>query len=304
MKILITGSSGFIGSYLKSFLEKKGIEIIRYDLKDNPSQDTRDFVGLKEKIRGMDGVVHLAAVSRVKLAYENPLECINTNVGGTINVLEAARTYYQAESRPWVIFGSSREVFGESRLLPATEETPRHPMNVYGIAKIAGEDLCQIFSKDYGLKTRVLRFSNAYSGKNDQLDRVIPKFILQAAKNEDLVINGTGQEIFDFTYIGDTIQGIWGCIQEIEKSQKLYDDFILASGQPTSLQELAETIISILNSQSKIRYMEGRSYDVNKFYADPEKAKRILGFNPSTDLKNGLERVIEEFKKEKMILKL
>jgi len=297
MKILITGSSGFIGSALKDFLAKQNIGVILYDLKDTPPNDTRDFANLKEKMKGVDGVVHLAAVSRVILAFEDPLTCINTNVGGTINVLEAARQ----GSRPWIIFGSSREVFGESRPLPVTEETPCHPMNVYGIAKIAGENLCQIFSKDYGLKTRVLRFSNVYTGKNDQLDRVIPKFILQAAKNEDLFINGTGQEIFDFTYINDTVQGIWGCIQEIQKSQQSYNDFILATGKPTSLKELAETIIKTLNSQSEIKYSEGRAYDVSKFYADPAKAMQILKFNPSTDLQEGLRRAIQELKKEKII---
>lgn len=298
MRILITGSSGFIGSALGNFLEKQGIEVLHYDLKDNPPNDTGDFANLRGKMAGADGVVHLAAVSRVIKAFEDPLACINTNVGGTINVLEAAR---QADHRPWVIFGSSREVFGESRPLPVTEETPRHPMNVYGIAKIAGEDLCNIFSKDYGLKTRALRFSNVYTGSNDQLDRVIPKFILKAVKNEDLVINGTGQEIFDFTYIDDTIRGIFGCIQEVEKSQQPYNDFILASGRPTSLSELAEIVIKALNSRSKIKYSQGRSYDVNKFYADPVKAKQILGFNPKTVLEEGIIKVIEEFKRESII---
>lgn len=299
MKILLTGSSGFIGSALKPALEKQGVEVVPFDLKDNPPQDTRNFADVKEKIRGVDGVIHLAAVSRVKLAYENPLDCVNTNIGGTINVLEAARQTQGA--RPWVIFASSREVFGESRPLPATEETPRHPMNVYGIAKIAGEDLCKIFAKDYGLKTRVLRFSNVYTSPNDQLDRVIPKFILQAAKNEDITINGTGQEIFDFTYIYDTVQGILGCFGEIQKSEQLYNDFILATGQPTSLKELAEVVIKSAQSQSKIKYSEGRSYDVNKFYADPSKAKQLLGFDPKTSLADGIKAVVAEFKAKGVI---
>jgi len=294
MKLMITGSSGFIGTDLKILLEKQGIEIVSYDLQDDPPNDTRDFARLVEKLKGVEGIIHLAAVSRVKVAYENPLECVNTNVGGTINVLEAART---SALKPWVIFASSREVFGESRPLPATEETPRHPMNVYGIAKIAGEDLCKIFSKDYGLKTRVLRFSNVYTSKNDQMDRVIPKFILQALRNEDIFINGTGEEVFDFTYIDDTVRGIWGCVQEIQKSQQLYNDFILSTGTPTSLRELAELVVKTVGSKSQVKYSEGRSYDVSKFYADPAKAKQILGFNPSMKLKDGIETVLGEFRK-------
>lgn len=289
-KILITGSSGFIGSNLSDFLEKRGIEVIAYDLRNTPSNDVKNFANLKEKINGVGGVVHLAAVSRVKWGFENPLECVSTNIGGTANVLEAIRQ--SNGKQPWMVFGSSREVFGESRPLPVTEETPRRPMNVYGITKMAGEDLCQSFSMNYGLKTRVLRFSNVYTGKNDQLDRVIPRFILQALKNDDLVINGTGEELFDFTYIKDTIEGIWGCIQEVDISQKLYDDFILSTGRAISLRELAEMIVGEAGSKSKIIYIEGRAYDVSKFYADPEKAKRILGYNPAISLEDGLRMAV------------
>jgi len=296
MQILITGSSGFIGSNLKKFLENKGIEVISYDLKDVPPNDVRDFSNLKEKIQEANGVVHLAAVSRVKWAYEDPLKCINTNVGGTINVLQAAR---ETKEHPWIIFGSSREVYGESKTLPVTEKTPINSINVYGIAKVTGEKLCENFSKDYGLKTRVLRFSNVYTGKSDQLDRVIPKFILGAFKNEDLIINGTGQELFDFTYIEDTILGIWGCIKEIEKSEKIYDDFILSTGRPITLKELAQMVIEETDSKSRIKNSEGRSYDVNKFYADPQKAKEILGFEPKTTLREGIKLVIQEFKEER-----
>ena len=296
MKILITGSAGFIGSSLKEFLEKKGIEVIPYDLKDTPSNDVRDISNLKLKMKDVDGAVHLAAVSRVKIAHDNPLECINTNIGGTINVLEAARFYKRENGSPRMIFASSREVFGEPDEFPATEKTPRKAINVYGVAKIAGEDLCKVFARNYGLKTRVLRFSNVYTGKKDQLDRVTPKFLLQALKNEDLVINGTGQELFDFTYIRDTVEGIWGCIQEVEKSQELFDDFTLSTGIPVSLKELAEVIIEETGSKSKIKYAQSRAYDVNNFYADPKKAKEILGFNPKTSLREGIRLVIEEFK--------
>ncbi|MHA1479666.1 MAG: NAD-dependent epimerase/dehydratase family protein, partial [Promethearchaeota archaeon] len=118
MKILITGSSGFIGSALKRLLEEKGIEVIPFDIKDSPLDDVRDFSALQSKVLGIDGIVHLAAVSRVKIAYDNPLECINTNIGGIINVLESVRLIHSDNNFPWVIFGSSREVYGESAILP------------------------------------------------------------------------------------------------------------------------------------------------------------------------------------------
>lgn len=301
MKILLTGSSGLIGFSLKKFLEEKGIEVISYDMNDNPPNDIKDFLNLKSKVKGMNGIIHLAALSQPKLTFQDPLNCVNINIGGTINVLESARLHKREDNHPWVIFSSSREVFGEAKALPITEETPRNPNNIYGITKAAGEDLCRIFSKDYGLKIRTLRFTSVYGGKADQLNRVIPKFIIQAAKNEPLTINGTGEEIFDFTYIDDIARGIWNCIQEVEKRQKLYDDFILSAGRPVFLRDLAKIIIEETGSKSEIKYDKSRSYSSTKCYANCQKAKDILGFEPEVTIREGIKLVVQEFKKEKIL---
>ena len=298
MKILLTGSSGFIGSALKRLLEEKGIEVIPFDIKDNPLDDVRDFSALESKVLGIKGIVHLAAVSRVKVAHENPLECVTTNIGGMINVLESARLIHTDNNYPWVIFGSSREVYGESAILPVNESSTRKAINVYGVSKLSGEELCKVYSENYGLKVRVLRFSNVYTGKNDHLDRVIPKFILQAFKEEDLIINGTGKEIFDFTYIDDTIQGIWGCIQEIEKDTHLFDDFNISTGVPISLKQLADTIIKKTRSKSRVEFTKPRSYDVNKFYASPSKAIKMLGFLPKITFDKGIDLSIAKLRRE------
>ena len=104
MEILLTGSSGFIGSALKRLLEEKGVEVIPFDIKDSTLEDVRDFSALQSKVLGINGIVHLAAVSRVKIAHENPLECVNTNIGGMINVLETARLTRKDNNYCWVIF--------------------------------------------------------------------------------------------------------------------------------------------------------------------------------------------------------
>jgi len=296
MKILLTGSSGFIGSALKQLLEENGIEVVHFDIKDNILDDVRDFSALQSKILDIDGIIHLAAVSRVKIAHENPLECVNTNIGGMINVLESARLIRTDNNYPWVIFGSSREVYGESAILPVNESSTRKAINVYGVSKLSGEELCKVYSKNYGLKVRVLRFSNVYTGKNDHLDRVIPKFILQAFNEDDLIINGTGEEIFDFTYNDDTIQGIWGCIQEIERNTHLFDDFNISTGVPISLKQLADTIIKKTRSKSTVEFTNPRSYDVNKFYASPSKAIKMLGFLPKIIFDEGIDLSIAELK--------
>ena len=301
MKILLTGSSGFIGCSLKKFLEKKGVKVISYDSQDVPPNSIKDFLNLKSKTEEVDGIIHLAALSQPKLTQQDPLNCVDINIGGTVNVLESARFHKRENGHPWVIFCSSREVFGQTEILPLTEETPRNPNNIYGLTKATGEDLCRIFSKDYGLKTRVLRFTSVYSGKDDQMDRVIPRFIIQAAKNEPLIINGTGEEMFDFTYIDDIVGGIWACVQDVQKNQKSYDDFILSAGKPVFLKDLAGIIIEETKSKSEIKYIETRSYSTNRCYADCRKAKEILGFEAKTTIREGLKLVIQEFKKENII---
>jgi nucleoside-diphosphate-sugar epimerase len=297
MKLLVTGSEGFIGSALKGVLEENDIESVSYDLRDNPKDDVRDLNRLKTKLGNVDGVIHLAAVSRVKVAQENPLECVQTNIGGTINVLEAARK--ENDSHPWVILGSSREVYGESPILPVTEDSPRNSINIYGISKVTGEDMCKIYATHYGLRTRVLRFSNVYTGLKDQLDRVIPKFILQALKNEDLIINGNGDEQFDFTYIEDTIRGVYACIQEISESNIPFEHYNISSGIPISLRKLAELIIERTGSHSLIKFSKSRSYDVSKFYAKSTKAEERLGFKTRISLNEGIDLAIKELKKLK-----
>jgi len=296
LKILITGSAGFIGSALKDYLSDNKIEVIPFDIKDDPKYDVRDFKMVNKYASDVKGIIHLAAMSRVITAQEQPHECISTNIGGLSNILEAARTN---NNHPWIIFGSSREVFGEPEILPVSESSPKKPINIYGLSKITGEKLCEIYSSYYGLKIRILRFSNVYTSVKDHMDRVIPKFILRALNNKDLYINGSGEEQFDFTYISDTINGVWGCIKEIEKSKNPLNDFNLSIGTPVSLKQLAETIIQKTESKSDIRFNESRNYDVNHFYASPDKAMKFLGFKPTISIEEGIELAIQELKELK-----
>ncbi|MHA1747305.1 MAG: NAD-dependent epimerase/dehydratase family protein [Promethearchaeota archaeon] len=295
MKILVTGSAGFIGSALKEFLEKQEIDVIPFDIKDDLQCNVKNLEMLKKLVSDVDGIVHLAAVSRVIIAQEQPHECVSTNIGGITNVLEAARL--RGKITPWIIFGSSREVFGEPSVLPVVENSPKIPINIYGLSKITGEKLCETYARYYGLKVRILRFSNVYTSINDHMDRVIPKFILQALKGEDLYINGSGEEQFDFTYISDTINGIWGCIQEIERNDSALDDFNLSIGTPVSLKDLAEIIIKKTDSKSRIMFNDSRYYDVNHFYASPKKARDKLGFTPSISIEEGIKLSIQDLRK-------
>jgi len=305
MKILITGGAGFIGSSLGLKLLERGEDIYFLDIKDKPNYipserylkiDVRDKEKIREllKSKNFDGVIHLAAVSRVIWGEENPEECVDINVNGTENLLSALA---EVSPKTWVIFGSSREVYGEPEKLPVKESDEKKPINIYGHSKLKGENLTKKYSSEFGLNTIVLRFSNVYGNERDILDRVIPKFILSALNNKPLTIQG-GKQVFDFTYIDFTVKGLLNTIDYISsfRQQGFWDDFHILTGMPTSIMDLAEMIIKYTNSDSEIVFEEERNFDVNRFYGDTEKIRSILNLDTPIYLEEGLQKTIKLYK--------
>lgn len=301
-KVLVTGGAGFIGSNLMREIAQNGFEPLIYDCEDDGGcanldidnskhilGDVRDFNRLSKITDSVDGIIHLAAVSRVIWGFQDPRKCIDVNIAGTVNVLEAAR---QASSKPWVIYGSSREVYGEPDVLPVKESAPKKVANVYGMTKIASENLCQQYSKDHGLRVGILRFSNVYGGPNDHLDRVTPKFIILSLGRQKIMIQGGGQ-IFDFTHISDTVNGIMKMMEILDSSDESYvDDFHILTGQGTTLQQLVSIIDKNTSNDSEVTYGPARSYDVEKFYGDPSKARKRLGFASRIDIEEGIRKYV------------
>ena len=141
-RILITGSEGLVGTALRSTLEARGAEVTGLDLLDLQRGDVRDARRVRDAAQGCHGIVHLAAVSRVEWGERNPIACWDVNTGGLRNVLTATSATAPS-GRSWLIFASSREVYGQTRRLPATEDTPLRPVNVYGRSKVEGERLVE-----------------------------------------------------------------------------------------------------------------------------------------------------------------
>lgn len=305
-RVLITGGAGFIGSNLIKEIAQNGYEPLIYDYEDDGGccnsgagnlelvrGDIRDFDRLTKITDSVDGIIHLAAVSRVIWGFQDPKKCIDVNISGTVNVLEAAR---QASSKPWVIYGSSREVYGEPDVLPVRESAPKKVANVYGMTKIASEKLCRRYGKDHGLRVGILRFSNVYGGANDHLDRVTPKFIVRSLNGQKITIQGGGQ-IFDFTHISDTVDGIMRMMEVLGSSDESYvDDFHILTGQGTTLQQLVSTINKNTGNSSEVVYGPARSYDVERFYGDPSKARKHLGFTSRIDIEEGIRKYVPVLK--------
>ncbi len=301
---------GFIGSTLALALQKGNYQITLFDLRDNnkgnkfytqfeniefiegDTNDTEHLTMLFNS-RNFDGIVHFAAVSRVVVAQNNPKECIRTNVYGSqslLNALSAAKY----DKKPWLIFGSSREVYGEPIVLPVKESFDKKFVNIYGDTKIQGENMFVNYANKHKLSCIILRFSNVYGNQFDLLDRVIPKFIKAIEYNQELTVEG-GEQIIDFTHIDDTVDTIIKVIEHIECNDILIDDFHVLPGIGWSLHEAIECIEKILGKSAKKKTNFKRPYDVEKFIGDPTKIKNIINSKEFFSLEEGLKRAVPKY---------
>ena len=292
--VLVTGSEGLVGRALRTSLEACGWETVGLDLRGPGSErgDVRDPRRVREALVGCRGVVHLAAVSRVIWAEHAPVSCRETNIGGVRHVLEAA---LEATPRPWVLFASSREVYGRSRRLPVAESAPLSPVNVYGRSKVAGERLVD-GARINGLRTATVRLSNVYGSTSDHVDRVVPAFARAAAEGSAIRIDGAGCT-FDFTHIDDAVRGLVAVIDQLEGSKTLPPVHLL-TGTPTTLRELATLAVSLGRNAVPIRAAPPRAFDVAHFHGDPSRAREVLGWEPRIPLREGLARLVRDFRAE------
>lgn len=303
---------GFIGITLAKELDKLNYNIILFDIRDNNKtnkpylknnninfiQGDTNNTELLTKIfneNTIDGIIHLGAVSRVVIAQNNPAECIRTNINGTQSLLQALENSLN-KNKPWFIFGSSREVYGEPKELPVKEYFEKKFINIYGDSKIQGENLFTSFAKANGNNCLILRFANVYGNQYDLFDRVIPRFIKAIASNKELTIEGGGQ-VIDFTHIDDTVDTIMKSINYLKKNNNIIDDFHILPGIGWNLFQAIEYIENILDKKAIIKTNEKRNYDVEKFIGDPTKIKTILKSRSFLSLEDGLKLSIPKYLK-------
>lgn len=287
-RILITGSDGLIGTALTEVLQAQRLSIRAFDLRRQ--QDVLDPAAVRAAVAGCCGIVHLAAVSRVIWGEQEPGLCQRTNVEGTRNVLLAAQA---ARQRPWVIFASSREVYGNAVSLPATEETPLLPCNVYGRSKVAAEELC-LEARPANVRTAIVRLSNVYGSTRDHADRVVPCFARRAACGEPLRVEGPAST-FDFTHVSDAARGLALVIEALAAGEARLPPIHFLTGQPTTLAELALLANRAGGGRSEIVEAKPRTFDVARFYGDPRRALELLGWRPTISVSVGLSRLLHEF---------
>lgn len=286
-KVLVTGGAGFIGGHLVARLLARGDEVVVLDnLRRGRREaieallvggggrfvedDIRHTDAVESAVRGCDVVFHLAAQSNVMGAVTDPSYSVTTNVLGTFNVLRSA-----AEAHvPRVVFASSREVYGEPRALPVTEDEPLLAKNPYGASKVAGEAYCRAFATTHGLRVEVVRLANVY-GAGDR-DRVIPLWLTAAQEGRDLLVYG-GDQVIDFLWIGTAVDALL-----LAADRGLPGPVNIASGVATRLVDLAERVVAMTGAASKIVRTPARELEVARFVADTTRM-RATGLVPEAD---------------------
>lgn len=300
--VLITGGCGFIGSSLGSLLVENDYDVRLFDnllrgTKSNVSDivdhesvelirgDIRDREVVDRAVEGVDYVAHLAATN-LNRGIEYPSECLQVNVVGTNNVIQSA-IEHDVEK---VLFSSSASVYGNQDV-PMHEDDAVQPQTPYGIAKYAGERLLNFYGDHHDLNYLTYRFFNVYGAGQDTdayYTSVINVFIKRIARGEPPVIHGSGEQSMDFVNVYDLARAVYLGIERDASNEVLN----VGSGESTSIAELAETLIDIMDVDIEPEY-EDREVLVSERKASIERAKRELGYETSVSLEEGLSEVVD-----------
>ncbi len=303
MKVVITGGAGFIGSHLVEYWLGEGAEVhildnFRSGRRENTAlfpearlheSSITDRDAVFEILKGADYVHHLAAMISVPESMDKPLECVEINVNGLINILDAAREHGVKK----VVHSSSAAVYGDNPVSPKTTDMRPEPKSPYGITKLDGEYYLDMYHEAFGLGTVSLRYFNVFGPRQDpksQYAAAIPIFVNRALKNEDLVIFGDGEQTRDFVYVKDVVQA-----NVLAATGGASGRFNVANGYAISIRELCSLIIRTTHSKSKIVFADERPGDIKHSLAAVEETKKVLGFEPRFDLIEGLTETIRYF---------
>jgi len=300
---LVTGGAGFIGSNLVRALLARGDEVRVLDNFSTGNRgnlegldveivegELRSYERVHRATRGVDVVYHLGALGSVPRSVQDPLTSSAVNVEGTLNVLLAARD----EGVRRVVFSSSTSVYGSSRQLPTTEDTPPDPLSPYGVAKLAAERYCISFSRVYeSFESVVLRYFNVFGERQSpfsQYAAVVPRFVTAIAAGQPVEIHGDGEQSRDFTHVGNVVDAT---IRAGHAEGASGESFNVAAGAPASVNTIANTIGEILGKPVERKTLPPRTGDIRNSWADLSKAKRVLGYEPSIPLDDGLRRTVD-----------
>ena len=312
--ILITGGAGFIGSHLVDHLLAQGLWRVTvvddfndfYDPsiklenvkshRSNPNfelveADIRDPAALRRAFTetNFECIVHLAARAGVRPSLKEPHLYLETNVNGAMNLLELARS----SGTKQFIFGSSSSVYGLNNKVPFSEDDPIfNPISPYAATKAAGELICHSYAHLYDMRIVCLRFFTVY-GARQRPDLAIHKFAKLISAGKPIPVFGDGTTRRDYTYIDDIIAGVRAAI---DYHQSKYEIINLGESRTVELRELISLLEDALGHRAEIDWQPSQPGDVPQTFADITKARRLLGYNPQTQIEEGIKRFVEWFR--------
>lgn len=312
MRVLVTGADGFIGSHLTELLVSKGFEVRAFafynsfntwgwldtlpkDVMDHVevfTGDIRDPNGVREAMKGCEAVFHLAALIAIPFSYHSPDAYVDTNIKGTLNVLQAARDL--GTSR--VLVTSTSEVYGTAQYVPIDEKHPYQGQSPYSATKIGADRLAESFYRSFDLPVTIVRPFNTY-GPRQSARAVIPTIITQLLAGKTEIKLGSLTPTRDFNYVKDTANGFY----ELFKSDKTIGQEVnIATQQEISIGQLAEELIRQINPAAKIVCDEQRlrpeKSEVNRLLGCNEKIMRLTDWRPQYTFEQGLAETIEFFR--------
>lgn len=308
-RALVTGADGFIGSHLCELLVQEGyavralvyynswgswgnLEHVAPEVRENIeiiTGDVRDFFCVREAMKNRDVVFHLAALIGIPYSYRAPNSYVDTNITGTVNVVQAARELGIAR----VIHTSTSEVYGTAQFVPITEEHPLQPQSPYSASKIAADQMAMSFHNSFNVPLTTIRPFNTY-GPRQSPRAVIPTVISQIAAGTKTLELGSLHPTRDFSYVTDTARGF---LMAAQCNDAIGQTINLGSNFEISIGDTVRLIAEIMNAQVEIKQSEERlrpaTSEVERLWADNSKAKKILGWQPEYKGKDGFRRGLE-----------
>uniref|UniRef100_A0A832G7B4 SDR family oxidoreductase n=1 Tax=Ignavibacterium album TaxID=591197 RepID=A0A832G7B4_9BACT len=306
MKFLVTGGAGFIGSNIVEELIKRGYSVRVLDnfatgKRENlqPFEkdieiiegDIRSYHTVNQAVRGIDIILHQAALPSVPRSINDPITTNDVNVLGTLNVLDAAKEHKVKR----IVFASSSSVYGDNPEMPKHERMMPNPLSPYAVSKLAGEKYCQVFGRLYNIETVVLRYFNVFGPRQDpnsQYSAVIPKFIKLMTNNQQPTIYGDGTQSRDFTFVSNVVEGnILAATKDIETGLVMN---CACHGQIT-LNELVAELNKLLGKNLEPKYSDSKPGDIKHSFASIDLIGQKLNYKPLVDFKEGLKRTVEYY---------
>ena len=312
MKVLVTGAAGFIGSHLSESIQLRGDRVCCLDnldasypreLKQNNLQEvlrhgSAEFIEADicdaERLTEIflrskpDAVVHLAARPGVRASIQSPALYCAVNIGGTINVLEAARMAQVHK----VVFASSSSVYGASNRVPFREDDPLpRPESPYAGTKAAAEDMCHLFHSLHGLQVQCVRLFTVY-GPRQRPDLAVSKFTSSIASGRPVPLYGDGSAARDYTHVSDTVRGILAAVDHASP----WDVFNIGSGRTIATIDLIRSIEEAMGRRAVIEHLPPQPGDVPLTFADPDKSRAVLGYEARMPFEQGIHEFADWFR--------